>query len=97
MESCALFSSRTITEHLIRGALAFGAVAVAIRYEQLIWPLFIFLPAAFLLWRGCPACWAMGFYQTIQNKFDRTTPPPTDWMTHMCRFARRKISGTSSR
>lgn len=97
MESCALFSSRSITEHLIRGALAFGAVAAAFHYEYLVWPLFIFLPAAFLLWRGCPLCWTMGLFQTIKNKFNHTKTQPTDWMSQASTMLRRKLSGTPPR
>lgn len=90
MEVCALFSSRTLTEHIIRGILAFGAIALAVRYEALVWPLFVFLPAAFLLWRGCPACWTLGLYETVKNKFDRATNSPQDWQTLVCAALRRR-------
>ena len=95
MEVCTLFSSRSLSEHILRGILAFGAVILAVRYEALVWPLFVFLPAAFLLWRGCPACWALGLYETVKNKCDRSaTPsqdhPSGDWMTQVCVALRQK-------
>lgn len=92
MEVCTLFSSRSLTEHILRGILAFGAIALAVRYEALVWPLFVFLPAAFLLWRGCPACWALGLYETVKNKFDRPPQdrPSGDWMSQACAALRQK-------
>lgn len=94
MEIFGLFGSRTITEHVLRGILAFGAVVLAIRYEHLFWPLFVFLPAAFLLWRGCPACWALGFYETIVQKFNPSATPPNDWMSCSYKIAQKKLRKT---
>lgn len=91
-EIFAWFGSRSLTEHLVRGALAFGAIVLAIRYEYLVWPLFIFLPAALLLWRGCPACWAMGFYETIRRKFDPNPGPLQNWTGMACRIVRSKLT-----
>lgn len=93
MEVFSLFCSRSIREHVIRGFLAVVAIWAAIRFEHLVWPLFIFLPAAFFFMRGCPACWALGFYETVKNKFDKPEKPPSDWMKLAYGAVQKKCNG----
>lgn len=61
-----MFASRTLTEHLARGAIGIGATTYAAIHaeESLAYP-FVLLPIAFLALRGCPMCWLVGLVQTI--------------------------------
>lgn len=89
------FSSRSVLEHLARGLLAFACVWAALRTEHLVWPLFIFLPAAFLLWRGCPSCWTLGLIDTIRRKITGK-PPGESWTSCACTIARKKFKKPKS-
>jgi len=67
------FASRSVTEHLLRGALGIGALATAA---------FVPLPAALGLLvlglvalRGCPMCWTMGLIETVYARWTGRRPP----------------------
>jgi len=69
-----LFATRTLTGHVIRGAVAFALLYLAIGQQH-------FHPVASLLagllalvaMRGCPVCWAIGLVETIRQR-DGVTP-----------------------
>jgi hypothetical protein len=60
-----LFASRSVPEHLVRGALGLPLLVGAFVLVPWWGPLALLLavPAVVLL-RGCPTCWAMGLSQT---------------------------------
>lgn len=61
----AMFASRSVPRHLVRGALGLPMMVAAFVLVPWLGPLALLLvvPAAVLL-RGCPTCWALGLVQT---------------------------------
>ena len=60
-----MFCSRSVGEHLLRGAAAFALLLAALLMDDL--PLLARLAAfggAVLLMRGCPMCWLVGLFET---------------------------------
>ena len=65
------FASRSLTEHVLRGAFGIGAISLAIKLGEpggAWWT----LPAALtfgllslLAFRGCPICWTIGLVETL--------------------------------
>lgn len=63
-----MFASRTVTEHLARGAVGLGAFAAAmVLAPSHPWALAL-LPLAFVALRGCPMCWTLGLIETVAAK-----------------------------
>lgn len=62
-----LFASRSVPEHLVRGAIGLPLLLAALVLVPWWGPLALLLtvPAVVLL-RGCPGCWAMGLSQTCE-------------------------------
>jgi hypothetical protein len=62
------FSSRTLAEHLLRGAVGIAALVLAVRisgsHPLLAIGLAVGMVAAF---RGCPICWTMGLIDTLHT------------------------------
>jgi hypothetical protein len=65
-----LFASKSVTEHLVRGAV--GLAAWTLAFRLLATPSTVSLISAALLglaalvvMRGCPTCWTMGLINTI--------------------------------
>ncbi|MGN6525610.1 MAG: hypothetical protein ACTHL8_04420 [Burkholderiaceae bacterium] len=64
-----LFSSRSITGHLLRGAAAAALLAAALRHQA-------GHPAAaaaagllaLVALRGCPVCWSIGLVETVSQR-----------------------------
>jgi hypothetical protein len=71
-----MFASKTLTEHLARGAIGIGATTCAAIHagESLAYP-FVLLPIALLALRGCPMCWLVGLAQTIAAKLRGRSAP----------------------
>ena len=65
-----LFATQTLTGHVIRGAVAFALLYLAIGQQH-------FHPVASLLagllalvaMRGCPVCWTIGLAETIRQRY----------------------------
>lgn len=68
-----LFATQTLTGHVIRGAVAFALLYLAIGQQH-------FHPVASLLagllalvaMRGCPVCWTIGLVETIRQRYGVT-------------------------
>ena len=60
----ALFASRSVTVHVVRGVLGLLALVagIALASQSGWWLLLVPVPVA--LWRGCPTCWLMGLVAT---------------------------------
>lgn len=67
-----MFASKTIAEHLVRGALGLASITVAI----VAWPFAtggaieivgraLAALAALVMLRGCPMCWLYGLVETV--------------------------------
>lgn len=64
----SLFATRTLSGHLLRGAAAFGLLAMAMD-QQAAHPVTAVAAAllALVLLRGCPMCWVIGLIETVQQ------------------------------
>ncbi len=64
-----LFATQTLSGHLIRGAVAFALLYVALRQQHAhpAWSAVTGL-LALVAMRGCPACWTIGLVETIQQR-----------------------------
>jgi len=60
-----MFASRGITEHVARGLVGFGSLALAAVYPLLS---LLLIPVALVALRGCPMCWTMGLVETVLAK-----------------------------
>ena len=71
---CGLFASRSITAHILRGALA-AALLTWAWLNQSSHPLFAgaALVVAVVAMRGCPTCWTVGLFETITHRLGRQT------------------------
>ncbi|NRQ36362.1 hypothetical protein HII36_31675 [Nonomuraea sp. NN258] len=60
------FASTSLTRHLVRGVVGFGALIAAVALIPVTGPvsLLLVVPGVAAL-RGCPTCWAIGLVQTI--------------------------------
>ncbi len=69
-----MFASRTVAEHLARGAFGLGAFAAAmVLAPSHPWALAL-LPLAFVALRGCPMCWTVGLIETVAAKLRGKDP-----------------------
>lgn len=60
------FASATLTRHVTRGVVGFGALVGAFALIPVIGPVsLVLLPVSLIALRGCPTCWAIGLMQTI--------------------------------
>ena len=68
-----LFASQTLTGHVIRGAIAFALLYLAIE-QQHLHPLASLLSGllALVAMRGCPVCWTIGLLETIRQRHGMT-------------------------
>ena len=71
-----MFASRTLVEHLLRGAVGLPLMVAAFALVGTLGALSLLLlvPSVALL-RGCPTCWALGLVQTRQRCADGTCRP----------------------
>jgi len=67
-----IFASKTLGEHLARGALGLGAVGLAVSDPMIAMPAWLDMTGrvllgigAIVLLRGCPMCWLQGLVETI--------------------------------
>lgn len=75
------FGNRTIALHLVRGAIGFGALALAVTSAS-PWLSVGLIPIALIALKGCPICWTIGLVETIAMRVharhgaDRTASSP---------------------
>ena len=64
-----MFCSTSVSVHLLRGAAATGLIIAAFYVSSygFVWSALAGLGAVVLL-RGCPMCWLMGLFETMQRK-----------------------------
>lgn len=67
-----LFATQTLSGHLIRGAVAFALLYLAINQQHAHpgWSMLAGL-LALVAMRGCPACWTIGLVETVQQRLRR--------------------------
>ncbi|WP_063800459.1 hypothetical protein [Bradyrhizobium lablabi] len=61
-----MFASKTLLEHLLRGAAGIGALwcAIAIAASH-PWASVALGGLVLLAFRGCPICWSIGLFETV--------------------------------
>ncbi len=71
-----MFASRTLIEHILRGAVGIGAlwVAVAIAASH-PWGSLALGALVLLAFRGCPICWTIGLVETAGRRWRRRQAP----------------------
>lgn len=64
-----MYCSRSVSVHLLRGAAALGLIFAAFFLGSygLLWSAMAGVGAVVLL-RGCPMCWLMGLFETLQRQ-----------------------------
>ena len=64
-----LFATQTLTGHVIRGAVAFALLYLAIE-QQHLHPVASLSAGllALVAMRGCPVCWTIGLVETIRQR-----------------------------
>lgn len=69
----SLFASKSLPNHLIRGAIGVSAIVSAVLLAQSSTTVFGVLGslglglAALVAFRGCPMCWTIGLFETARN------------------------------
>ena len=78
MNSKPLFSSKSITEHIIRG-LAGAASLVCAGMLLTTHPIIavMLVVAALFAFRGCPVCWTVGLWGTFSRQCNIKKSPKT--------------------
>ena len=68
-----LFATQTLTGHVIRGAVAFALLYLAIE-QQHLHPVASLMAGllALVAMRGCPVCWTIGLAETIRQCYGVT-------------------------
>jgi hypothetical protein len=60
------FASASVAAHLVRGAIGFATIGLAIALAATVSPAALLLaPFGMVALRGCPTCWTVGLIQTI--------------------------------
>ena len=74
-----MFASRSITRHLLRGLMGFGALALAMLLldPHPGWSL-VALGFALVALRGCPMCWTLGLLETATARRRGAAPRCND-------------------
>jgi len=64
-----MYCSTSVSVHLLRGAAAVGLIVAALFLSGygVVWSAIAGIGAIVLL-RGCPMCWLMGLFETMQKK-----------------------------
>jgi hypothetical protein len=69
-------ASRSIREHLFRGALGLAAAILAIALVAVVGPIsLVLLLVTVVAWRGCPTCWTVGLLGTLADGRARRSCP----------------------
>lgn len=62
-----MFASPTLREHVARGMIGIGAMALAFASGQLVLMIPLVIIGLVAL-RGCPMCWTIGLLETLYNR-----------------------------
>jgi hypothetical protein len=62
-------ASGSVAEHVLRGAVGLFAAALAIVLVAVVGPVsLLLLGVTIVAWRGCPTCWAVGLFGTLDDR-----------------------------
>ena len=63
------FGNESLSLHIMRGILGFGALYLALtEYEAIGWPVWLFFGVTVWMLKGCPICWTIGLFETAAYK-----------------------------
>lgn len=80
-----MFASRSVLEHLVRGAVGLGAMIGAVAFASAVWPALLLLAVGLIALRGCPMCWTVGLVETVVARA-RGRAAPDACADGSCRF-----------
>ncbi len=64
-----MFASRTLIEHVLRGAVGIGALWLAATIgASHPWSSLALGAVVLLAFRGCPICWTIGLFETVARQ-----------------------------
>ena len=67
-----MFASRTLIEHILRGAVGIGALWLAVAIAATHpWSSLALGTLVLLAFRGCPICWTIGLFATARRQWRR--------------------------
>jgi hypothetical protein len=67
-----MFASKTLIEHLARGAVGIGALWYAVTIAAIHpWGSLALGALVLLAFRGCPICWTIGLIETMGQQWRR--------------------------
>lgn len=74
MDQDTTFASRSVREHLVRGAVGLSLLVASFALIPAYGAVMLLLaPVAVVFLRGCPTCWALGLTQTRARVARETT------------------------
>lgn len=72
----SFFASSSVRVHMARGLVGLLALIGGVAGLGLIGaPALLLFPVAFIAWRGCPTCWALGLAATRERAACEACPP----------------------
>lgn len=64
-----MFASKTLLEHLVRGAIGLGALWLALHFASVsVFIPIVLVPISLFALKGCPMCWLLGLGETLLAK-----------------------------
>ena len=65
-----MFTSQTLIEHILRGAVGIGALWLAVTIAASHpWSSLALGILVLLAFRGCPICWTIGLFETARQQW----------------------------
>ena len=76
MKKKTMFSSNSVTEHILRGGVGvtFLWLAIDLAYTHPFTSLGLGV-VVLVVFRGCPICWTIGLFETLYIKYARIKSP----------------------
>ena len=71
-----MFTSSSLTNHLIRGVAAAALIVIGTRGDLPWWLTAAAIVTAIVAMRGCPLCWLIGLYGTIATRLSGEATVP---------------------
>ena len=64
-----MFASKTLVEHLVRGAIGITALWLAMHFASVsVFVPILLVPISLFAFKGCPLCWTLGLGETLLAK-----------------------------
>ena len=64
-----MFSSKTLLEHIVRGIVGIGGLALAMALAPFLGAFsLLFILVSLWAFRGCPMCWLTGLFEALARR-----------------------------